>query len=363
LEQRVTKDHIQFFFEGDEYYESLWQDLRAAQRSIYIQAYMLAADTVGKHLKAILIAKAITGIDVRLSYDGIGSYGLARAFIDDLRKAGVKTREHHPVGFFNLFQQTIYRRDHRKVLLIDDDIGYLGGFNLHEMSSFKHFGKKRWRDTQIRVTGEWVTHLRYYVHNSFGLSTGMPKRFRPHARANVILLNHGPRAGNPIRRMFHRNIRRARSAISITTAYFVPDLRTMFLLWRARKRGVAVTIITARDVIDVTTVNRANRWLMRFLIKRGIRIFCFTTRMLHAKTAYFDGAIGTVGSSNVNYRSFFWDVEINAFFRHEKWVQQLIDQQVKDLDECREITLGELDNVPWWQRAVDAVFYLIKSFF
>ena len=359
----MTKDHIQFFFEGDDYYDALWHDLRSARRTIYLQVYMLADDAIGRHLAAILKAKAIEGLDIRLTVDGIGSLELAETYLVDLQRTGVRVKVYHPLKIFTVFQRTLFRRDHRKVILIDDEIGYLGGFNLHEKSSQKYAGKIRWRDTQLRITGPWALTLKKYVHHAFGFFLNMPRSFRPHIHPNVILATFGPRAGNPIRRLFHRYIRKTKKALTITTAYFVPDLRTLFLLTRAAKRGVAVTIITARDVIDVPLVNRANRWLLTFLIRRGVVIYCFTGRMLHAKTAHFDDLLGTVGSSNVNYRSFFWDKEINAFFRNSRWVHELAEQTQRDLTECRRISLEELDNVSLWQRLLDGIIYLIKSFF
>lgn len=359
----MTKDHIQFFFEGDDYYEALWHDLRAAKRSIYLQVYLLADDAIGGHLAAILKARALEGLDIRLTVDGIGSMELPESYLASLRTTGVRVKVYHPLKIFTVFQKTLFRRDHRKVILIDDTIGYLGGFNLHEKSSQKYARELRWRDTQLRITGPWVHTLKKYVHHAFGFFLNMPRSFRPHIHLNVILATFGPRAGNPIRRLFHRSIRKTKKTLTITTAYFVPDLRTLYLLVRAAKRGVAVTVITARDVIDVSLVNRANRWLLAFLLRRGVVVHCFKGRMLHAKTAHFDNLMGTVGSSNVNYRSFFWDKEINAFFRNAKWVHELAEQTQKDLLECRPLTLKELDNVSLGQRFLDGIIYLIKSFF
>jgi cardiolipin synthase len=359
----MTKDHIQFFFEGDDYYEALWNDLRSAKSTIYLQVYLLADDRIGAQLAAILKARALEGLDVRLTVDGIGSMELPETYLAALQSVGVRIKVYHPLKLLTVFQRTLFRRDHRKVILIDGTIGYLGGFNLHEKSSKKYFAEQRWRDTQVRITGPWVQTLTKYVHQAFGFFLNLPRAFRPHIHPNVILATLGPRAGNPIRRLFHRYIRKTKKALTITTAYFVPDLRTLFLLTRAAKRGVAVTIITARDVIDVPLVNRANRWLLAFLIRRGVVIYCFKGRMLHTKTAHFDDLLGTVGSSNVNYRSFFWDKEINAFFRNPRWVHELAEQTQRDLTECRRLGLEELDNVSLWQRLLDGIIYLIKSFF
>ena len=135
-------------------------------------------------------------------------------------------------------------------------------------------------------------------------------------------------------------------------------------LVRAIKRGVRVQIITSDPRhCDVPLVHRISRPLLRYLIKRGVEVFFFRHRMIHAKTITFDDKVATVGSSNINYRSFFRDLEINAFIRKEKWNKVLRDQFDLDLATCRTVTYNELKNISLVNRMIDVCCFVLRSFF
>jgi cardiolipin synthase A/B len=358
----MPQNQIQFFFEGDAYYKQLWDDIENAKHSILIEMYILANDEIGEKLKILLIAKADQGLKIRLMIDAIGSSDITPEYINELKQHHIEVKVFHPLRLFPIFKSTINKRNHRKVIVIDRRVGYLGGFNLSRENSKALFGEKRWRDTQIRLQGHMVDKLTYYCLRSFKVIRFRSRRQEKFFGNNDILATRNLFGVNPIRKYFHRYIRRSKNYIYIATAYFVPNLETMYLLTRARKRGVKVVIITNGENSDVPTVSRVNRPLLKYLIKRGVEIYDYSERMMHAKTAIIDGKIATVGSVNINYRSFFRDHEICAFLRRESWIKTLQSQFEEDLSLSKPITLESLKQ-SFFGKIVDGLFYLIRSFF
>lgn len=357
-------DTIQFYSEGDDYLEALGHDLAAARFSIYIESYILADDAVGRKIQRLLIEKAAQGVRVKLLIDGIGSAELPDSFLNELKNAGVAVKIYHPLKFHSRFLDRLNKRDHRKLVIIDAATAYLGGMNLHHALSQKHFGEGRWRDTQIRLQGPLVNKLVYHFKRAFKILRFRSRRLERLQAKNDITVSGRWLGRNKIRRLLHNFIDQSLTHIGITCAYFIPDMETILKLIRARKRGASVQIITnGPEHCDVAPVPRINRPLLRFLIKRGVEVYYYQDRMLHAKTAVFDGFAGTVGSANMNYRSFFRDLEINMFFREKKYVEQLRAQFAADLSHSRLVTTAELKNIPWWRRLVDAFWYLLRSFF
>jgi cardiolipin synthase len=357
---RMAAENFEFYFEGDAYFAALWRDLMAAQRLIWIEIYILSDDEIGGRLKEILIAKAQAGLDVRLICDALGSFDLPEQFLDELKKAGVRLRVYHPL---RLFFTAWNLRDHRKTVVIDNEICYLGGFNFHRESAAIYSGPKAWRDTHVRFTGVLVEKVRHYGRRMWGEAKFMPRHLKRFSHINDVISNQNRLGLNHIKRFYHRYIRRAKKQILITTAYFNPDFRTIYLLLAALRRGVKIEIVTNGDEIDVPLIRRVNRAILRLLIRRGVAVYYFTRRVMHAKTAVFDDNIGTVGTANLNHRSFFLDLEINIFFREPKWVNILLAQHAQDLMESRRVTLEELTRLSWLDRLLDRLFYWIRGFF
>lgn len=357
----VMQDNtLRVFVEGDDYYQALWQDLAQAQHDIRIEIYILAADEIGSQLADILIARVQAGVRVRILCDGMGSYELPGWYLQKLRDGGIEIKIYHPIRLFNTRWN---RRDHRKIVIIDEKIAYLGGFNFHRECSRKIFGDKRWRDTQVRVTGILAEKLLYFVRKTFGEPVIKRDDLLRFSHINDIVTNQNRYGLNHIRRFYLRYIRRARRIIRLTTAYFVPDLKLIYYLLRAKRRGVRVQIITSGKNSDVPLIRRVNRIILRQLIRHGIEIYDFATRMMHAKTAVFDDRIATVGSANLNHRSLFLDLEMNIFLRDARTAALIASQHERDLSECHPVTLEELDRVTWLDRILDKIFYWLRGFF
>jgi len=354
---------ITYYFEGDEFLDNLWSDVKNAKHSVFVESYILAYDRVGKEFCALLIDKAKEGLIVKVLVDAIGSFELPKSHIQEMRNAGIKVRIYRPFRLFSRFFN-LNKRDHRKLIIIDSIVAYMGGMNIHEKISKKIMGENRWRDTHIKVVGPMVEKLIYYFKRSFKIIRFRSKRIERLSSGDDIVATGRVIGRNKIRGLIHRYIRRSRFKVCISSAYFIPDTETIIALKRARKRGARIQIITnSIELSDVRIVNRINRHLLRYLIKNGVEIYFYKKRMMHAKSMVFDDRVATVGSSNINYRSFFRDLEINAFFRGNEDVHILLNQFSEDIKNSRLVTFKELKNIPWYDKVIDAMWYLIRSFF
>ncbi len=361
---RDTTD-FRIYFEGDDFFEDAFLDLEAARHSIYIEMYILEADVIGLKLKDILVRKLGQGLSVKLLIDGIGSLSLPQSYLEELRQLGAEAHIFHPFTILSPFRKRLNQRNHRKVVIIDQTVGYLGGMNFFKVLSRSAVGESRWRDTHVRTINiDLVNKLVYHFKRSTKELKHRSKRLERFSHHNDVIASGYHFQRNNIRRLIHRYIKKSRSSILISTAYFIPDLETIFHLMRSHKRGVDIKIITpAPECSDVKTVNRINGIILRYLIKRGIKVYYYQTRMMHAKSIIFDQQLVTVGSSNINYRSFFRDLEINLFLRKSQLVQSFISQFELDLKQSRPVTLEELNKRSWLDRIIDASLYLIRSFF
>lgn len=359
------KTDFRIYFEGDDFFEDVFTDLEASSHSIYIEMYILEADVVGLRLKDILLRKSRQGVSVKLLIDGIGSLSLPHTYIEELRLSGADARIFHPFTILSPFRKRLNQRNHRKVVIIDQSIGYLGGMNFLKVLSQSAVGESRWRDTHVRtINVDLVNKLVYHFKRSIKELKHRSKRLERFSHHNDVIASGYHFQRNNIRRLIHRYIKKSQSSILINTAYFIPDIETIFHLVRSQKRGVEIKIITpAPECSDVKTVNRINRIIIKYLIKRGIKIYYYQTRMMHAKSIIFDQQLVTVGSSNINYRSFFRDLEINLFIRKSQLVQSFINQFEIDLSQSRAVTIEELNKRSWLNRIIDASLYLIRSFF
>lgn len=360
---------LQLFHSGDSFFETLWHDLEHAQQAIWIEIYLWANDAIGKKLQSILMQKAKAGLDVRVIVDAIGSRDLNEVFINELKNSGVKFKRFNPLRLFNpihLFtpsQWQINRRNHRKVVIIDQQIAFTGGINFHEKESEKSCSHKAWRDSGLRLEGPLAKQLAHLFLKTIHHFPSFSKRNPPQGIDFIAAVTN--RFGrNSIRKFILRYVRRAKKEVFITTAYFVPDWETLFVMARALKRKTKITIITNSEKnSDVSMVPKINRPLIKFLIKRGAKVYYYKDRMIHAKTITFDNSVATLGSCNMNYRSFFRDLELNLFFHRKKVVHELKSQFKKDLQNSVPVTLEDLRYRSLTDRLVSSFFYLLRSFF
>jgi len=322
------------FFEGDDLYDAMVASIGAAQSRVDLETFIYAADEVGWRIAEALASRARAGVAVRVLVDAAGSYfSFSRGLEAFLRSRGAAVRRFHrwrwrrPLRF--------YRRDHRKLLVIDGREAYVGGFNIHRESSRAVCGARRWRDTHARVRGPLAAQAGALFEAIWaGDRGGSPE---PAGAGDVLVSNDSRLCRRRMHCLYLRLLRSARRRVCLTTPYFVPDHRTQRQLAHAARRGVDVRLLLPGKS-DVPVTQWAARAAYRKLLAAGVRIFEYQPRVLHAKTAVVDGAVATVGTANLDYRSLFVNYELTLFTADRGLCAQLERRFAADLAEADEVT-------------------------
>jgi len=353
---RAGQRSFTLFVEGDALYDAMLADIASARRYIHMESYIFAADEVGWHFARALGERAMDGIDVRLHLDAAGFLLWGNRKLKHwLRSQGVRLRLFHRWRWRDPLRYN--RRNHRKLLVVDDEVVYVGGFNIHRESSRRAFGEGRWRDTHVRLDSavansadrlfdDFWNHRRYHA---------MPKE----SVVNVLVPNVNRTCRQALHCLFDDAFRRASRSIYLTTPYFVPDRRTQQELQRAVQRGVEVRLLVPRKS-DHALVQWAARAAYAELLDAGVRIYEYLPRMLHAKTVVVDGSWCSVGTANLDYRSLFINHEISLVSRETLLCQQLEAQFNMDLGDAEQIIGQTWARRPWNQHVTELIGWMAR---
>lgn len=344
------------FTEGDELYGSMLSSIASAKRSVRLESYIFADDEVGRRFAGALAERARSGVDVRLLIDAAGSlFWSSRSLGRYLREHGIQLRYFHRWNWRAPMQYN--RRDHRKVLVVDERLLYLGGFNIHRESSLKAFGEGRWRDTHVRIEGGLaVEAARLFDAFWRGKLVWTPE----HAPAVSALVPNNTRiCRRPLPCIYTDIFRRAAKSVYLTTPYFVPDHRTMRGLTDAARRGVDCRLLVPAKS-DVWLTQWAARAAYANLLKAGVRVYEYLPRVLHAKTAVVDASWATLGTSNLDYRSFFVNYDLNMVTRNVELCRRLKEQFMHDISEAEEVSPSMWAKRSWGRHITEMVGWLAR---
>ncbi|HEX2228647.1 MAG TPA: cardiolipin synthase [Candidatus Binatia bacterium] len=345
----TTRNHVEIQQNAAEFYPRMMEDMKAARHSIHLQYFIWAADPFTETLKEILTAKAKAGIEVRLLYDPIGSQAhVGRAYVNDMRAAGIKMAVTSPLYRLH----TISYRNHRKITVIDGAIGYTGGMNIGKEHLDGGEGFDSWRDTQLRIVGEgaailqavfmvdWYNAVRENLFFPQYFPTGATESTRDHVP--VQILTSGPDSQwAAIRQLYFFMIVTAQRHIFLQSPYFIPDATIAEALMSAALSGVDVKVmLSARP-----SGNRVPAWagntFMAEVVDAGVRVFLYEKGYLHAKTISIDSEICSVGSANIDIRSFSINYELNAVLYSKQLARELEQDFEADLVYCSEFDARE----------------------
>jgi cardiolipin synthase len=305
---------------GPEFYTAELDAIRSARNFICLEAYIFQQGVIGTQFNEALTERARAGVEVRIVLDAIGSFNTWRSTFRDLIAAGGEVQWYVPLRWYSLTR--LNNRTHRELLVIDGEVGFLGGAGIADQW-FKATGKKhpRWRDSMFRVQGRAVagmlsTFAENWLESSGELLAG--SRYFPEcpdrAGMTALVVNSTPSNGRGTRaRMLYQMLMSAACrSIHITTPYFLPDAGVRRELVRAmRERGVSVKIIVPGTHNDHLLTRRSSRRLYGELLRNGAQIFEYQPSMIHAKTMVVDGQWSVVGSTNFDHRSFGINDEVN----------------------------------------------------
>lgn len=347
------------FTEGDELYDDMLWHIQHAQQSIKLECYIFGDDDIGNSFIDALAERAAFGVNVQVHLDTVGSFGFA--FSDGpnrLRAAGVELKWFNPPAWLRLLR--INRRNHRKLLVVDETTCWLGGFNIHNECSRRHFGEERWRDTQVRIKGPLAADAAAFFDQLWHGERRWRVQSDPQ-RSSYLVSNHNWWQRHRFRHILQRHCRSAKKYVWLTTPYFMPDLRTARLLERTAERGIDVRLL-----VPFKTDRPVTQWAARAayasLLASGVRIYEYQPRLVHNKTAVIDGEWSTVGTANLDYRSFYVNFEMNLISRDTYLAAELKHNFMDDLVESREVLPDEWSRRGWVRRLGEMIGWAARRY-
>jgi len=362
---------------GSQAFPEMLTTIARAQQQILLEMYWFDSDSIGRRFAAALAAAARRGVEVAIIYDAVGSMGASQDMFDTLMQAGARVIEFNPIApwkrRFRLSKLT--RRDHRKLLIVDGQTGFIGGINIADQWLGRDEGGAGWRDDMVRIAGPAVAGLsdcfarswaRLHGHElrqvGFGREAAPAvSRRSPYGQPVRVLGQQFLRAQRQISRAYLHYLRRAERRIFIANSYFVPDGRVLRALAQAARRGVDVRIIVPGQS-DVEIVRHASRAVWGRLLRAGVRIFEWDESVLHAKSAVVDGRWSTTGTFNFDYLSLRLNLEVNLSVLDEQFAQALEASFLADFAQCREVSRVDFRFRPLGQRLLEFIAYRLRKF-
>lgn len=355
---------IKIFTNGRSKFDSLLHDLESAAKSINIQYYIFEDDYIGTAIAEILMRKASQGVKVRLIYDHVGSFHVKNKFFKKLRNAGVDAYPFFKVNF-PLLGYRINWRNHRKIVVIDSRMAYIGGMNVADR--YIDGGKfKMWRDTHLRITGPGVASLEYSFAvdwNFMGqpLIEHDPMASKQHTGdMGVQLITSGPtNQWSNVEMMFHKAIAAAAERVWIQTPYFLPTEGLLKALVTAALSNVDVRIMVPR-VTDSSILRYASMSYVAECLRAGIKIYFYEPGMLHSKVIVIDNEVTSVGSTNFDFRSFEHNFEANLFIYSKTFNQNMADIFIADQRKSTRILAAEWKKRPRRHKVAESLLRLLS---
>ena len=351
---------------GEEKFPKLIEELSKAQKSIHLDYYIIQDDIIGNKIFDILCQKASEGVKVKLIYDDVGS-SISREGISRLKSSGVEIFPYMPVLFSRFAHKANYR-NHRKIVVIDNETGFLGGINIKDKYINPNEMDLYWRDTHVMIKGEAVIDLQYLFISDWFFVSGQKINLDEVRFANIhaisgqiptsILGSDYGENNQTIMEAFFGMITSAREEVLITTPYFIPDDAIFNALKITSKSGIKIKIILPEKT-DIKTAFYASQTYLKELLISGVEIYYYTKGMMHSKTMIIDSKISTVGSTNMDQRSFSLNAEVNAFIHDDKTAHKLKHSFEEDLKDCYKLRLEDIQNRPWYVKVLCSIARLI----
>lgn len=344
-------------------YPRLIAALKGAKKSIDFEYYIYRYDEIGREIIEILKAKAKEGVRVRFLADGYGSIGFGRKAFQDMRQAGIEAHYFAPLITLFYFFKANYR-DHRKIVVVDNEVAYSGGINIGN----EYLGKSKrghWRDTSFEVRGPCVKQFIELFEEAWSRTTGKgstkaipePKEYAHGELVNVV--PSGPDTNwYAVLRLYLAMINRANTSLKIQSPYFIPDQSISSALINAALRGVDVQIMVPRYPDNQLLRHVATTYFGEIL-KAGGRVFEYTVGFLHQKVIIIDDEIATTGTCNIDVRSFRLDFEVNILLSDKETVGHLLDDWENDLRICEELEYITFIARPYSRRIKESLLRLI----
>lgn len=366
----TAHNEVQVLVNGEKKFPEVLKALEQARHHIHIEYYIYEDDAIGRAIEQLLIRKAGEGVTVRFIYDDFGSRGIRRKMVKRLRGAGVKVFPFHKIIFIALANRLNYR-NHRKIIVVDGEVGFVGGINVSDryINNPTGNGQQYWRDTHLRIAGPGVHYLQYLFLADWNFCANehlepsyafFPKTSLP-ARGNklVQIAASGPDSDRPtILFSLLQAIYLAQEEILITTPYFIPGESILEALIVSALSGLKVKLLVP-GVSDSVFVNTAARSYYAELVKAGVEVYRYQKGFIHAKTLVTDGKVAIVGTANMDYRSFDLNFEVNAIVYDEQVAGELRSIFYEDLQGAEQIDPIRWEARPWYYELTEKTARLV----
>jgi len=346
---------VQLLVNGDATFKSIFEGVDSAREYVLVEYYIVHDDAIGRELKTRLVERARAGVRVRFLYDEVGSLDLPRAYLDELRAAGIEVHAFHTrKGPRNRFQLNF--RNHRKIVVVDGRVAWVGGLNVGDEYLSRDAKIGPWRDTHVRIEGPGALGAQLAFAEDWHWAEGsrLELRWDPvpsgTGDAPVLIVPSGPADElETANLMYIHAINSARERIWIASPYFVPDKPVIDALQLAGLRGVDVRILIP-DKPDNPLVGLAAYSYLDDASLTGARFYRYGAGFLHEKVMLVDRSTATVGTANFDNRSFRLNFEITAVIADQAFAAQVERMFEADFARSRVMAPGEYDRKPWWFR-------------
>ncbi len=354
------ENDVQLLINGEGYYPPAFEAIRQAREEVLLETFIIYEDKVGLELQQALIDAARRGVRVQVLVDGYGTAELSREYLQALFDAGVDLQAFDPSPMRMGMRTNLFRRLHRKILVIDGTLGFIGGIN-YSADHLGDFGAMAKQDYAVQVRGPIVDDLRQAtlkLLDSRARLGGQGRRWwrraaalqpdSEQARMRLFIRDNDDHPTD-IEQQYLRAIVSAHERIVIANAYFFPGYRLLRALRNAARRGVDVTLVL-QGMPDMPWVRLCSRLLYNYLLRDGVKIHEYCERPLHGKVALVDRHWSTVGSSNLDPLSLSLNLEANLVIRDEAFNQRLHEHLDELMNKrCKRVTLQRVLRGYWWR--------------
>ena len=339
---------VKLYFSGEDKFKDLFDSIQRAEKYIHMEYYIFTKDSLGKRVISALAEKAKEGVEVKLLVDGMGGRWLNKKTIKPLLDAGGEFTTFFP-PFFPVINVRLNYRNHRKICIIDGREAYLGGFNIGDeyLGISKKFGY--WRDTHIRIRGSAISSIQWQFFLDWRFSTKQEMKACQSyisetiddSKIGIQIVNSGPDSKWPsIKDGYLKMITNAEDKIYIESPYFIPDDSIFEALKIAGLSGLDVRVMIPNKP-DHPFVYWAGLSYIGELLEAGVRFYTYKRGFMHSKVVIMDDLVSSVGTANIDIRSFKLNFEINSFIYDQDINGKLTERFLNDLHNCKEITLEE----------------------
>jgi cardiolipin synthase len=363
----VTGNHITPLMNGDEIFPAMLKAILSARLTITFETYIYWSGQVGEQFAAALIDRARNGVGVHLMLDWVGCSKISHELIERMKVAGVQIERYHAVRWYSLGR--LNNRTHRKILLIDGEVGFTGGVGIADEWTGHAQDSKHWRDMHFEVRGPVVAQMQTAFLDNWIKTTGSVLHgehyfpaLSPSGECAAQMFMSSPEGGSDsMRLMYLTAITAAEHSIDIEAAYFIPDRLMSRELISARKRGVRIRVLVPDKYLDSETVRIASKREWGVLMQSGVEMYLYEPTMLHCKMLIFDRHMVSVGSTNFDMRSFELNDEASLNVYDNAFASRMTAVFEQDLKAAKRYSLDNWQHRSWSQRFFEAVLLPIRS--